>query len=167
MPLPKIAKDYNVLIDGRPYYDKMVSFTIPDITVITEDIRNAGSDFADDIDMGLEKLTGSFTLDEYDPNLFSLMGLTVNNTVGITFLSSMENDEVQEPHRIEMQARLRGNSRGEFQTGQRNQVTINYTCKSYKETINGRVVYDLGKNKRGINGVDQLAQRRANLAQGL
>lgn len=167
MPLPKIAKDYNLIVDGRPYYDKVSSFTLPDITVVTEDIRNAGSDFPDDIDMGLEKLVGSFVLDEYDPDVFANMGLLVNNVVQLTFLSSMENDEVQEPHRIEMQVRLRGNSRGEFQTGNRNQVTINFTCKTYRETINNRPIYDLGKNKRVINGVDQLAQRRLNLAQGV
>lgn len=164
MPLPKIPKDFNLIVDGRSYHGRVVSFDPPDLTLMTEEIRNAGDQFGYDVDLGMEKLTCSFVLDEYDPDLMSLYGLTSSpSPVQLTFRSSLENEEVAEPHQIEILGKITGISRDTFQNNQRNQATFNVTCRTYKETINGRVVFDLAQNKRVVDGVDQLAVRMTNL----
>lgn len=82
--MPKILKNFNVLVDGRGYAGRIDEITLPKLTIKTEEYRAGGMDIPISIDMGMEKLEVDFIFAEYDSELFRLFGLIDGNSVALT-----------------------------------------------------------------------------------
>jgi P2 family phage contractile tail tube protein len=67
--IPKILKNFNLFIDGRGYVGKVEEVNPPKLNIKTEEFRAGGMDSPVMVDMGVEKLEGSFTLLEYDKDV--------------------------------------------------------------------------------------------------
>lgn len=163
MPTPRILQDYSVSADGRVIDDFLASVGIPDMTEVTETYDNAGQIFGEEIALAYEIPIVTLVLDEYNEEVFSLYGLTTNAKKQFTIRGSLENDAGVTPHLIQVTGRIKSITRGDVTNRQKNQATVTITCTEYKETIGGRAVWDIAKNKLVVDGVDQLAARNAAL----
>jgi P2 family phage contractile tail tube protein len=158
-----ILKNWALSIDGVGYWGKVESFKEPDIKIMTEDVRNGGMDIAVDIDMGQEKMTGQFTLVDYNATIMAKVGLKLGIPQRLIFKGAIENDYgVPSQVTVILLAKLRGVTNPEMKAGEIPKMTYDYTAFSYSKTINDQVIYSIDANAmiRIVDGVDQLAGQR-------
>jgi P2 family phage contractile tail tube protein len=161
--LPLKLKNMNLIVEGRGQAGKVTELSLPKITAKLEEYRAGGLDAPIDFDMGLEKLEGSFTLAEYDPEVLKLFGLTLGNNTGVTMRGYAE-DEMGGSQAIvaQMRGRLKDQDPGSWKPGDNAELKGAVTCVYYKLEINGKPIYEIDvlNMVRKIGGVDQLQKQR-------
>ncbi|SMX27300.1 Phage tail tube protein FII [Pelagimonas phthalicica] len=166
MAAEDILKYLNLIVDGRGYAGKIDEYSPPDLTVSTEEFRGGGMDIPIDIDMGMEKLTCSFVLTSYDADVLALWGVKDGSTVRMTAKGSLESpDGTKTPVAHFMRGKLTSVARGTWGSGARPSLTITLSLNYYRETHGQRTISEIDAVNmvRIINGVDQLAEHRANI----
>ena len=166
MAAEDILKYLNLIVDGRGYAGKIEEYNAPDLQVATEEFRAGGMDAPIDIDMGLEKLTCSFVLASYDANVLALWGVKQGSAVQFTARGSLENLNGTTKKVVHnMRGKLIQLARGTWGSGNKPSLTCTVSLRYYREVIDGNVIneIDVINMVRNINGVDQLAEHRANI----
>lgn len=162
--LPKSLKGFTAYVDGYGFLGRLAGGALPKVKIKTDEHRDGGMDGATDLDFGLEKMEASLTFSEYDPNILKAVG---RRDAPITLRGSAEDENGGGEAIV---ANLRGlvveADPGEWKAGEpKVEAKLNMTPDFYRLTIGGEEIYEidvLGCVRR-IGGVDQLAQRRANL----
>lgn len=166
MAAEDILKYLNLIVDGRGYAGKIEEYNPPDLTLSTEDFRGGGMDAPIDVEMGMEKLTCSYVLTSYDADVLALWGVKTGSGIQLTARGSLESlDGTTMPVVHNMTGKLISMARGTWGSGKKPSLTITQSLTYYREVHNQRTLMEIDKINmiRIIDGVDQLAEHRANI----
>lgn len=160
--LPRVVKNFSLFVDGRGLAGLIDTLTLPTLNLKEEDFRGGGMDAPVGLDMGMEKLEGSFVLAEFNETIVSLVGLTGLDKQ-LTARGALQRDgEAAVPMILNMTGRIRQMEPGDLKAGDMSNPTFSYTLTYLKITIAGVVTHeiDIINMKRIIGGVDQLQSIR-------
>lgn len=166
MAMRDILKNFNLFVDGRGYAGNVSEYTAPTLAVQTEDFRAGGMDAPVAVDMGMEALEASFVLTAYDFDVLQLFGIVEGGVVNFTARGAVESyDGVVKAAIHRLRGKITRVERGTWSAGQMAPLTITVRLDYYAEELDGRQLHqiDVPNMVRVINGVDQLAARRAAL----
>lgn len=162
--LPQTIKAFTAFVDGRGMIGRTTSGKLPVIKMKTEGHRDGGMDGETDLELGIEKMAAELGFAELDRHVLGAVG---SRNLPITLRGSMEGEGGA---KVSVVAEMRGLvtevDPGEWAgEAKKSEVKLMLTPDYYRLKIGPDVVYeiDLIGGVRRINGVDQLAQRRANL----
>jgi len=167
MAAEDILKYLNLIIDGRGFAGKIEEYNPPDVVVSTEEFRAGGMDMPIDIDMGMEKMTTSFVITSYDADVLALGGIKAGGgNVQLTARGSMESlDGSTKAVVHNMTGKIISLAPGTWGSGNKPSLTVNASLIYYRESHAGRVLHEFDAINmiRMVDGVDQLAEHRANI----
>lgn len=160
--IPKILKNFNLFIDGRGYVGKVEEVNPPKLNIKTEEFRAGGMDSPAMIDMGVEKLEGSFTLLEYDKDVLKQFGLVAGNAVSVTLRGAMQDDTTVSPIIIKLRGMYTEMDMGKFAAGEKGTLQCAIACRYYSLEIDGEklIEIDIDNMTRVIGGQDKLVDMR-------
>lgn len=160
---PGTIKGFTAFIDGYGQAGVTTGGKLPVVKVKTEGHRDGGMDGEEDLDLGIEKLEWEITLSELSAIGLKLVGRT---NAPITLRGSMEDEDGNKrPVVAQMRGLVIGADPGEWGEVKKTEFKLSGTANYYRLTIGGEEIYEIDVRGlvRRIGGVDQLAQRRANL----
>lgn len=160
--IPRVLKNFNLFVDGRGLAGTISTLTLPTLTTKMEEFRGGGMDAPVEIDMGMEKLEGTFELFDYDEEVIALYGLASQNTQ-ITARGALRRDgEPAVAAVVNITGGIKEMDPGDWVAGDKTSGTFSYAARYFKLTIGGRELVEIDKANmiRRINGVDQLASIR-------
>lgn len=163
--IPRVLKNFSLFADGRGLAGLIQTLTLPTITVKMEEFRGGGMDAPVELDMGMEKLEGSFVLAEYNPDMVALVGLVSADTQ-LTARGAIRRDgEDAIPVVVNMTGAIKELDPGDWTSGEMATGTFAYSLRYYKLTVGGSELIEIDKQNmiRRIRGVDQLASIRTAL----
>lgn len=167
MAIAKLLKDINLFVDGRGHAGKVDEFDPPKLTVKTEDFRPGGMDMPVKVDMGMEPMECKFTLSSADRETLKLFGLVKGEPTPLTLRGSQEDDRTGEAEAVvhHLRGRITEVDWGTWKPGEKGPCTLMAALRYYKVEVGGEVTIEIDPEnmKRVIDGVDQLAERRAAL----
>ncbi|MES9873164.1 MAG: phage major tail tube protein [Candidatus Sedimenticola sp. 6PFRAG7] len=156
----------SLFVDSKGYAGQVEELVPPKLTLKTEEIRAGGMDAPVEIDMGMEKMEASFTLNGYSPDVLKLFGLAPGRRKALTMTGSLISASGEEKSiRVNLQGMLRETDPGTWKPGEKSTLKVTVALSYYKLSINGEVIHEIDPVNmiRKIDGVDQLAQTRINL----
>lgn len=156
--IPRVLKNFSLFVDGRGLAGTIQTLTLPTLTTKMEEFRGGGMDAPVELDMGMEKLEGTFELAEYNPDIIALYGLASANTQ-LTARGAMRRDgEAAIPVIVNMTGVIKQLDPGDWSSGDMSTGTFSYALRYYKLAVGGRILAEIDKVNmiRRINGVDQL-----------
>ena len=164
--LNNILKNMNLFVDGRGYAGNIEEIELPKLTTKTEEFRNGGMDAPIEVDMGMEKLEASWTLTAYEKEVLKLYGLGAGQDKAVTIRGALKSENGQETAVvINLRGMIKEVDSGSWKAGDKATLKQSIAIRYYKMTIGYETIHeiDIANMTRIINGVDQLAQTRANL----
>lgn len=87
---PRLLKNMNLFVDGRGFAGRIDEIELPKLTLKTEEHRAGGMDLPVEVEMGMEKLESTFTISDYDPEVFRLFGLLDAENVQLTIRGAIQ-----------------------------------------------------------------------------
>lgn len=163
--IPRVLKNFSLFVDGRGLAGLIDTLTLPKLTTKMEEFRGGGMDAPVELDMGMEKLEGSFVLAEYNPDIVALYGLASPDTQ-LTARGALRRDgEDAVPAIVNMTGSIKELDPGDWKAGDMSTGTFAYALRYLKLTVGGRELIEIDKVNmiRRINGQDQLATIRTAL----
>jgi len=160
--IPRVLKNFSLFVDGRGLAGTIDTLTLPTFALKMEEFRGGGMDAPVELDMGMEKLEGTFALAEYNPDIVALYGLARADTQ-LTARGALRRDgEDAIPMVVNMTGQVKELDPGDWKAGDMATGTFSYTLRYLKITVGGRELIEIDKVNmiRRINGVDQLATIR-------
>lgn len=160
--IPRVLKNFSLFVDGRGLAGTIQTLTLPTLTTKMEEFRGGGMDAPVELDMGMEKLEGSFELAEYNPDIIALFGLAGADKQ-LTARGAMRRDgEAAVPVVVNMTGVIKELDPGDWSSGEMSTGTFTYTLRYFKLTVGGRELVEIDKVNmiRRIDGVDQLESIR-------
>ncbi|WP_040728222.1 phage major tail tube protein [Thiomicrorhabdus sp. Kp2] len=160
-----ILKDFNVAVDGKGYAGMATELVLPKLDIVTEDIRAAGMDTSEAVDMGMEPMEAEITLSGYDVALLKLWGVN-GGSVPLTARGGLQSEDgTVKAVAVNLQGKMVGLDMATWKPGELNPKKMKMKVKYYKLTIDGDEIIeiDVPNMVRKIGGVDQLAEIRAAL----
>lgn len=162
--LPKSLKGFTVFVDGYGFLGRTVGGSLPKVKIKTEGYRDGGMDGETDLDFGQEKMEASMSFSEYDRGILAAAG---KRNLPITLRGSLEDEgDASEAIVANLRGLVTEVDPGEWKAGEpKIELKLNMTPDYYRLTIGGAEIYDIDVigGVRRIDGVDQIAGRRANL----
>lgn len=161
-----VLKNLTLFVDGAGYAGKVEEIELPKLTMKTEEFRPGGMDAPVEVEMGMEKLEASFTLNGYDAEVLKLFGLAPGNHKALTVRGSLlSEDGTEKPIHIHLRGMVRELEMGTWKPGDKGTLKAMMALSYYKLIHSGEVLHeiDVPNMVRTINGTDQLAQTRAHL----
>lgn len=160
--IPKILKNFNLFIDGRGYVGKVEEVNPPKLSIKTEEFRAGGMDSPAMIDMGIEKLEGSFTLLEFDKNVLKQFGLISGNVVSITLRGALQDETSVSPIIIKLRGMYTEIDMGKLSAGEKGTLQCTIACRYYSLEIDGEqlIEIDIDNMTRKIGGQDKMIDVR-------
>ncbi len=160
--IPKILKNFNLFIDGRGYVGKVEEVNPPKLNIKTEEFRAGGMDSPVMIDMGVEKLEGSFTLLEYDKDILKQFGLVSGNAVQVTLRGALQDDSNVSPLIVKLRGMYAEIDMGKISAGEKATLQCTIVCRYYSLEIDGEklIEIDIDNMTRVIGGQDKLIDVR-------
>jgi P2 family phage contractile tail tube protein len=166
MPLNNILRNGNLYVDGRSQIGDFSEFVPPNLEALVEDYKPGGLNGTTDVVLGQQKMTASFALTNFDPDVLALYGVVDEATVPLIFRGHLQSNNGVN---VGMSATCRGKIRtvelGQYTPGQMTMNRYTMTVEYFKYVQGGRVVYevDFASNIFRVDGVDKLLQERINL----
>lgn len=160
--IPKILKNFNLFIDGRGYAGKVEEVNLPKLNIKTEEFRAGGMDAPVLIDMGIEKLEGSFTLLEYDKDILRQFGLVSGNAVQVTLRGALQDDTNVSSLIVKLRGTYTEMDMGKISAGEKATLQCTLVCRYYSLEIDGEklIEIDIDNMTRVIGGQDKLIDVR-------
>lgn len=162
--LPRSIKGYTAFIDGFGMIGLTTGGKLPPIKAKTEGYRDGGMDGEDELEFGIEKLEAELTFAEMNERV---LGTVLSRNKPITLRGSMEGEGGVGAIPVIGQFRglVTSADPGEWGDPKKGEVKLALTPNYYRLRIGGAEIYeiDLLNGIRRINGIDQLAARRAAL----
>ncbi|TQF69541.1 phage major tail tube protein [Pseudoalteromonas luteoviolacea] len=166
LELPKVLKNFNLMVDGIGYGGRCKSIQLPKLTRKTVELEGAGLDAPIEVDMGQEKIElPEIVLFETPPDIITQFGTGRLDAFRVRVLGAIkrDNSNIEEPIEITMQGAWKELDMGTWQRGDIAELKLSGSLIYYKLVIAGRVIFEIDKLNgiHNIDGVDVLAQRRA------
>ncbi|MER9506048.1 phage major tail tube protein [Mesorhizobium sp. M0579] len=163
--LPRQLKAFNLYYDGNSYAGRVDSITPPTLTFTSEEHRAGGMDGPKKLEMGMEAMTATLIISDYDPALISLFG--VDNVPLVARGAVQAQGKPAEPVVLNMRGMLMALELAEWKPGSKSLKTLTYELDyfRYRQAEVEYMEIDIINMVRRIGGVDQLATQR--LAIGL
>lgn len=161
-----ILRNVNLFVDGRGYAGRVQMVQLPTLTVATEEHRAGGMDAPVEIDMGLEKLEASWSMDSVDDEMLRRWGLAADSLTPCVFRGALQSEDASvravAAHCLGM---LREVDYGDWKPGEKSTLKCTMAVRRYRLEIDGDVVHDIDAANmvRIVDGTDQLAAQRAAL----
>jgi len=113
----------------------------------------------------MEKLEGSFSIVEYDPEVLKQFGLVSGNQVQVTLRGALVDDKTTTPMTISLRGMFTEVDMGNFKAGDLATLKCSIACRYYSLDIGGQKVIEIDVDNmvRNINGKDVLADIRSAL----
>ena len=162
--LPRTLRNFSMFLDGVGFAGKVTELTLPVLGIQTEEYRAGGLDAPIAIDMGMEALTCSFTLAEYDTDMLKMFGLYDQNAVQLTARGALQRNG--DTDAVAVICNLTGSitnfDPGAFEAGAITEANFEMAVRSYKLEIASETLIeiDVENMKRIINNTDQLESLR-------
>lgn len=165
--LPKKLKFMNLFNEGRSFLNMCPTVTLPVLTRILEDYRGGGMDGAAGYDMGQEPLEMEWTVGGLPEGVLEQYGEPSAAGLLLRWAGSYQRDDDGATSAVEVVVRGRHQAidMGEQAVGEDTDTTVTSRLTYYKLTIDGvvKIEIDLLGMVFNVNGVDRLAQHRANI----
>lgn len=161
--MPEYLRAMNLFVDGKGYAGKVENIELPKLSIKTEEYRGGAMDAPVDVDLGMEKLTCSFTVNEYDPALFAMWGLAPGNLVNLTMRGAFDDGGGSiKPVIINLTGSWKEIDMGTWKAGDKSGLKVQVSCRYYGLAINKIpvVLIDIPNMKRVVGGIDMLAEVR-------
>ncbi len=181
MPIGKVLKNFNLLINGGPYAGRVEELTLPKLTLKTEEFRGGGMDMPIEIDMGMEKMECDFTLIDYDTEVLKFFGLAPDGfsatsngnrtpepgTVTLNFMG-VEQDQTNgqvNSIKIVVDGIWKEVDMGPWKAGEKATMKVQVACRYYEYIANKETIIkiDIDNMIRQIGNDDQLQKIREGL----
>ena len=158
-----ILRNVNLFVDGRGYAGAVQMVQLPKLAVATEEHRAGGMDAPIEIDMGLEKLEASWSMDSVDADLLRRWGLAPDALTPCVFRGALQSEDGSVKAVV---ATCRGLIRevdwGDWKPGEKATLKCTMAVRRYQLEIDGETIHDIdvANMVRVVDGVDQLAAQR-------
>lgn len=165
--IPEVLFNMSASVGGVSLQGDVPSLTLPKLTMKTDEYRGGGMDAPIEMDMGLEKLEASFTSNGMRRETLKYFGDFDLSGFNCVFRGSFKGRGGATKAVV---ATLRGALKevdpGEWKVGDKAEMKHSIAVSYYKLEVGGRVIYEIDPVNciRVIDGVDQLASVRADLA---
>ncbi|KAF1076298.1 phage major tail tube protein [Halodesulfovibrio sp. MK-HDV] len=161
-----ILKSANLSVDGQGFAGNIKEVKLPELSLKLEQFRAGGMDAPISLDKGMEELVVTFSTTKHCVKTLSLLGVSKDGGVRLTARASLESyDGTVTPVVVNMTGKVTKIAPGAWSEGGESATEYTVNLGYYKYTQDGKEVHEIDvlNMKRIINGVDQLAQHRANL----
>ena len=161
-----ILRNCNLFVDGRGYAGRVQMVQLPKLAIKTEEHRAGGMDAPVEIDMGLEKLEASWSMDSVDADLLRRRGLAANALTPCVFRGALQSEDGAVKAAV---ATCRGLIReaefGDWKPGEKATLKCTMAVRRYQLEIDGATIHDVdvANMVRIVDGTDVLAEQRAAL----
>jgi P2 family phage contractile tail tube protein len=162
MAVFKVFKNFNLFVDGVSQAGKC-NVALPNTQSRTEEHNAGGLDGPIVVDLGIQAITFTWTMFEYDRQMLSLSFAGDSRNVGVTFRGVQEDTNgVLEPVKIEARGWVSGTDNGSAEGGARPSVQFTFNARYINLEIGGQEVWEIDPINmvRRIGGVDILEQQR-------
>lgn len=162
--LPRTLRNFSLFLDGVGFAGRVTELSLPALSIQTEEYRAGGLDAPIALDMGMEALTCSFTLSEYDTDMIKMFGLYDQNAVQLTARGALQRNGSDAA--VAVVCNLTGSitsfDPGAFEAGAVTEASFEMAVRYYKLAIATEtlVEIDVENMTRVINGTDQLESLR-------
>jgi P2 family phage contractile tail tube protein len=161
-----ILKQFNLFVDGVGFAGEIEELQTPKLALVEDDYRAGGMDAPVGIDMGMEKLEATFTLSGSSASALGLFGLASGAQTQLTARGSLESyDGTKTPVVVAMRGKIKSLEPGAWKGGEKAAWAFGVSLNYYRYEQGGQVIHEIDVINmiRVINGVDQLAEHRANI----
>ncbi|MEZ0577083.1 phage major tail tube protein [Halodesulfovibrio aestuarii] len=161
-----VLKSANLFVDGYGFAGNLKEVKLPELSLKLEQFRAGGMDAPISLDKGMEELVVTFSTTKNCVETLNLFGVNKDSGVRLTAKGSLESyDGTITPVTVNMTGKVTKIAPGAWSEGGESSTEYTVNLSFYKYTQNGKEVHEIDvlNMKRIINGVDQLAQHRANL----
>jgi hypothetical protein len=162
MAVFKTFKNFNLFVDGVSQAGKC-QVVVPNIQTRSEEHNAGGLDGPIAVDLGIQAISFTWTMYEYDPQVLSLGFAGDNNQIGITFRGAQEDTSGNvEPVKLEARGWIANVDGGTWDGGTRPSVQFTFNARYINLEIGGQQIWEIDPVNmvRVINGVDVLQQQR-------
>ncbi len=163
---PRKLSNFNVFIEGYSMAGIAEEITLPALDRTMEEYRGGGMLGPVSLDMGLEALSLTFTLAEFNEVVLASWGVTNASGVGVRFLGAAQadnGDSVVDAIEISARGRWQKVDGGTVKTGEAAKMEVQMALTYFKYTLNGidLIEIDLMNAREIVNGEDRTAAVRA------
>lgn len=156
-----ILRNCTIFADRVSKIGQASEITLPVPAVKVEELRNAGMVMPIDVNMGYEKIEGSFKLTGFDPQAITLFGLAVGVEKEYMATGALAHEDGTI---INATAYLRGmlikNDHGSWKPGEAGENDHAITLRYYRLEVDGRVLIEMTPFDVSIGGVSQTSAIR-------
>ena len=164
--IPDRITAFSVSVAGRALPGRVRDVKPPDLKIRTQDYRPAGFDAPVKVDVGMDPLDLEWQQQGPNRETVALFGVRENGGVQVEILGSVQRpDGTEAPLLIDATGVIQSVVDGTWTPGEKAPLKIMMNCTYYRRTQDGVEVaeIDIPNGIRTIGGVDQLADRRANI----
>ena len=156
-----------VFVDGKGYAGMASAVEVPKIEVLTREFGAGGMSGNVKIRQARHGLlTASVTFQGFDPDLYTHLGIAEGALVPLTVKGSTQDaDGNTNAHAIKMRGFISKLDEGEWKDGEEVPLKLDFDLHYYKRERAGVELIEADPINMifRVNGVDQLAQHRANI----
>lgn len=160
----KVLRGFNLFVDGRGFAGKIAELVLPKLTIKTEEYRAGGMDAPIELDVGMEKLECSLTLEDFSADVMKQFGLSHNQPVSLTCRGALGlGDEKVVPVVVKAQGMFKEQDLGTWKPGEKLQHKATVNLKYYRYDQDGELVHeiDIENMVRIVDGKDMMAETRS------
>jgi P2 family phage contractile tail tube protein len=161
-----VRKNFNLFVDGQGYAGQVNSVTPPKLTKKTEEFRGGGMHAPIKLGMGMEAMDADFSMIQFSKDVLSLFGLAEGQYVPITLRENLESyDGTETPVMHVFRGQITEIDQGNVEAGAKPEIKVSMNLNYYRLQHGDTVVQevDIINMIHIVNGVDVLADQRANL----
>lgn len=160
--LPRVLKNFNVIIDGRPMAGVAEELVLPALERKMEEYRAGGMLAPVSLDLGLELLKLEFTLAQFDADVIKAWGLEDAGGINTRFLGAARADDGSsgvDAIEISVRGRWKKIEQGTVKNADQAKMKVEMPLVYYRYSLNGSVLIeiDVVTGKEVVGGVDRSA----------
>ncbi len=165
MKIPKKLVNFNLFVNGRDKAGTITELTLPSLEMKTEDYKSGGMDVPIAVEGGgMEALTATFVLAEYDSQILGNFGFKESGPVQLEARGAGKYHNSLSAYIVRMSGIISKVEWGNWKAGDTNMnQPFTVKCNYLLIEIDGRTVVEIDaiNLKRVIDGEDQLSAIRA------
>jgi P2 family phage contractile tail tube protein len=163
--IPRKLTHFNLFVDGKGFAGLCSKITNPKLSMKTEDHQGGGMDMPVPVEMGMEGMEASFTLQEYDADVFKLFGFRPEGRINLIARGSLKRDGESIPLQVTYRGVISEIDMGDWSAGENTELNFTVKCEFYRLDRDGETLVEIDalNTIRKIGGVDQLAGVRRDL----
>lgn len=161
---PRLLKNMNLFVDGRGFAGRIDEIELPKLTLKTEEHRAGGMDLPVEVELGMEKLESTFTISDYDPEVFRLFGLLDAENVQLTIRGAIQKQgESVQPVTVNLRGGWKEIDSGTWKPGDKSTLKVAVAVSYFKLAIDGNEIIEVDALNlvRRVGSRDQMADIRS------